>query len=84
MGYQLFVKGIWGHAGDMEAGFGDNTLVLKKAAPGTFFVLCGAVIVAATIYKGLDFKNNTTSEEKVLYVEVIEENIDDIPKKVPF
>jgi len=32
MGYRLFMAGIWGHAGELEAEFGDNKLVLKKAA----------------------------------------------------
>lgn len=84
MGYRLFVKGIWGHAGEMEAEFGDNKLILKKAAPGTFFALFGAIIVAITIYKGLEFENHVNAEETQSYIEVIKENIDDIPKKPPF
>ena len=64
MGYRLFTKGIWGHAGEMEADFGNNKIVLKKAAPGTFFALFGAFIVAITIYKPLEFKTHTDADGK--------------------
>ncbi len=58
LGYRLFVLGIWGDAGDMEAKFQDNKLIVKAAAPGTFFVVLGAVVVCFTIYKGLELKNH--------------------------
>lgn len=48
-GYRLFKEGIWGNAGNLEANFRDTTLVVKSAAPGTFFVLLGAVIIVTTI-----------------------------------
>ena len=48
-GYRLFQQGIWGHAGNLEANFRDTNLVVKSAAPGTFFVLLGSVIIVATI-----------------------------------
>ena len=57
LGYKLFAKGIWGESGDLEANFSNNKLVLKKAAPGTFFVVLGTIIILGTVYKGLDFKN---------------------------
>ena len=60
MGYRLFVNGIWGNAGDFEAQFKDNKLIMKRAAPGTFFALFGAIIVSLTILKGLDFKSYTS------------------------
>ena len=56
MGYKLFMNGIWGHAGEIDSQFGDNKLVVKKAAPGTFFALFGAIIVGMTVWKGLEFK----------------------------
>lgn len=59
MGYKLFITGTWGHAGDAEAEFRNNRILIKKAAPGTFFVLAGAIVIAFTIIKGLEF--NTTS-----------------------
>lgn len=55
MGYKLFMAGIWGHAGNAEAEFGNNRVLIKKAAPGTFFVLAGTIVIGITIYKGLEF-----------------------------
>lgn len=57
MGYKLFRAGIWGEAGDLNAKFGNNKLVLKNAAPGTFFALFGAIIISFTIYKGYNDKS---------------------------
>src|SRR3974390_2228493 len=56
LGYRLFTAGIWGSAGDLDAKFKNNRLVLKSAAPGTFFALLGAPIVIATIWQGLRLK----------------------------
>lgn len=84
MGYRLFVAGIWGHAGEIEGEFGDNKLVVKKAAPGTFFALFGAMIIAITLYKGLEFKDHTNDSSRESYVEIIEEEKDDLPETLPF
>ncbi len=59
MGYKLFMSGIWGDAGHAEGVFGDNKVIIKKAAPGTFFVLMGALVIGFTIFKGLEL--NTSS-----------------------
>lgn len=50
------MSGVWGHAGELDAKLGDNKIVLKQAAPGTFFALFGTVIIAFTIVKGFDIK----------------------------
>lgn len=84
MGYRLFAAGIWGHAGEIEGEFGDNKLVLKKAAPGTFFALFGAIIISVTIYKGLEFKDHVNGSSTESYVEIIEESNNDMPAKPPF
>ncbi len=60
-GYRLFLKGIWGQAGNLSGNFGNNKLVLKNGAPGTFFTLFGTVIIVATIWTGLEFTKQTTS-----------------------
>ena len=39
LGYKLFVKGVYERAGELKAAWGDKNLVLKQAAPGTFFAL---------------------------------------------
>lgn len=77
MGYRLFMSGIWGHAGELETGFGDNKVVIKKAAPGTFFAVFGAVIIAITLYKGLEFENYTNGGKS--FVEIAEEGGTDMP-----
>lgn len=57
LGYKLFMAGIWGNAGDLKANFKSNKLVLKNAAPGTFFVLFGAIVIAFTISEGIYFES---------------------------
>ncbi|WP_237059896.1 hypothetical protein [Microbulbifer sediminum] len=76
LGYRLFMSGIWGGAGELEAGFRDNRVVLKEAAPGTFFALCGALIVAVTLYKGLEFEEYSQGGTNV--VKIAEEGDSDL------
>ncbi len=70
LGYRLFKLGIWGSAGDLDAKFHDTRLVLKSAAPGTFFAVLGAVIIVVTVWQGINFNwqrsdgGNTLSTEK--------------------
>ncbi len=54
MGYRLFQAGIEWSAGDLEASAGSRTFKLSRAAPGTFFALFGAAVIAATIFQGFD------------------------------
>lgn len=84
MGYRLFMAGVWGEAGDVEAQFQDNKLVVKRAAPGTFFALFGAIVICVTIYKGLELKVNESGTSKENTVEVIREKGDELPEKLPF
>lgn len=68
LGYKLFVKGIFNEAGDFQATWKDINLLLKKAAPGTFFALFGAIVISISIHKGLDFRSNllpVQTEEKI-------------------
>ena len=53
-GYRLFVLGIFRGAGDLDSSFKNTRLILKKAAPGTFFALFGALVVGATVWMGLE------------------------------
>ncbi|HWB60857.1 MAG TPA: hypothetical protein VG733_15275 [Chthoniobacteraceae bacterium] len=59
LGYKLFVKGIFGQSGDLETTWKETKIVLKKAAPGTFFSLFGAVVIICTIWKGLDLEKQS-------------------------
>lgn len=61
LGYKLFIVGVWGprqgevsNAGEVHAEFGDNRLLIKSAAPGTFFVVLGAIVLFFVIMKGLN------------------------------
>ena len=54
MGYRLFLAGIVGAAGDLKAAAGERALELRRAAPGTFFALFGAAVIAATVLQGFD------------------------------
>ena len=53
-------------------------LVLKNAAPGTFFALFGVLIVLFTLYKGLEFETLDAEGIRVL-LEQKEELPDDLP-----
>ena len=59
MGYKLFEKGIFKESGSAEGTFGNNKILIKKAAPGTFFVIFGAIIIGISVYKGIsvDYSN---------------------------
>lgn len=61
LGYNLFIKNIWGQAGDLDVKFKDNKLVLKEAAPGTFFALFGAILISITLIKGLEYNKYSSS-----------------------
>ena len=63
MGYKLFISGIWGNAGEIEGTFENNRLVVKKAAPGTFFALFGTIVIVCTIWKGLKFDHYSETRE---------------------
>ncbi|MBC8756348.1 hypothetical protein H2O64_16860 [Kordia sp. YSTF-M3] len=82
LGYKLFAKGIWGQAGDLDIKFKDNQLILKKAAPGTFFALFGAIIISVTIWKGLDFtKYADSNTNKNTEIEQLDSQ--DLPDESP-
>jgi hypothetical protein len=54
LGYKLFLKGIFNESGNVEGSFKDYKLIVKKAAPGTYFVLFGSFIIGMTIFKGYE------------------------------
>jgi hypothetical protein len=53
LGYRLFCRGIFDTGGDFEATWHDNKLILKRAAPGTFFALFGTLIIAVSLWHGI-------------------------------
>lgn len=56
MGYKLFIHGIFAETGELQANWENMSLILKKAAPGTFFALFGTVIVCVSLWRGLTFE----------------------------
>lgn len=66
LGYRLFVKGIFNESGDLESSWKSMKLIVRKAAPGTYFVLFGSLIIAFTIYKGLEFTDSMTADNSRL------------------
>jgi len=58
-GFRLFVLGIFTGAGDLSSQFQSTKLVLKRAAPGTFFALFGAAVIGVSLWKGLQFEGRS-------------------------
>lgn len=50
LGYRLFMSGLTAHEGSLEAGMGKSSLKLGNIAPGTFFALFGAAIIATIVW----------------------------------
>lgn len=63
LGYKLFINGIWGDSGNLSAQFQDNKILLKNAAPGTFFSVLGAIIICFSIFKGVGANFETNLRE---------------------
>ena len=61
LGYRLFMAGVWGNSGDLKTNFGDTKIVLKAAAPGTFFALFGTIIILAAIFMKMNLEYNNSS-----------------------
>ena len=62
MGYRLFLAGVWGASGDLDAKYSNTRLILKGAAPGIFFALFGTIVITATIFKGLEISSQFPAE----------------------
>jgi hypothetical protein len=54
MGYRLFQQGFWGHPTELAANMGENKVLMKGAAPGTFFALFGTAVVVTALVKGFN------------------------------
>ena len=53
LGYKLFIKGFTTSGGEAIGEYKGGKIILKKAAPGTFFSVLGAFIICFTILKGM-------------------------------
>lgn len=50
LGYRLFNSGFAAQQGNLEAGIGGSSLKISNVAPGIFFALFGAVIIATMVW----------------------------------
>ena len=55
-GYRLFGSRTNKKAGELSSRWGDKSLVLKQAAPGTFFALFGAIVLSIGLLRGFEIK----------------------------
>ena len=78
MGYRLFLADKVEPAGDLDVSANKKRLLLKKAAPGTFFALFGTVVIAFTILKGVEYQTSVPSAPSRQQVENV------LPDKPPF
>ena len=58
MGFRLFLADKNKSSGDLESNIGKYSLSLRGGAPGIFFSLFGAIIVIASIVKGIGLDYN--------------------------
>jgi hypothetical protein len=63
LGYKLFRVGIYEKAGELKASFGGNHLLLRQAAPGTFFALFGAIVISIGLWKGIRIQSSEDGVE---------------------
>lgn len=69
MGYRLFRVGLFDKAGELKVAWGGGrSLVLKQAAPGTFFALLGAAIVIISLEKGFNLRTSQGPDGNIVTV----------------
>lgn len=56
-GYQLFLVRNQDHAGELSATWGRILIKLHRAAPGTFFVMFGAILIGCVAWQGTVISN---------------------------
>lgn len=71
MGYKLFMAGVFEHAGQLEQSFGREHLLLKEAAPGTFFAVLGCVIIVVALWKGISIREDADGSGAILFRGVV-------------
>ncbi len=59
LGYRLFRVGIYEKAGELKTSWKGANLVLRQAAPGTFFVLFGTLIICVALFRGPNIQDKT-------------------------
>lgn len=63
MGYRLFLADVKTGSSDASFSWKGAAFSLQRGAPGTFFALFGAVVIAVTVWKG--FQADATKVQSV-------------------
>jgi len=82
LGYRLFMAGIHRSAGELEASRGSWKFKMVRTAPGTFFALFGAAIIAVTVFQGFDIEMPGANNEALALPEhppMIESEVNNDP-----
>jgi hypothetical protein len=69
LGYRLFVLGIYEKAGELKASWKGASLLVRQAAPGTFFALFGATIITVAVVRPAEFHNKQSVTPTTLNAE---------------
>jgi hypothetical protein len=64
MGYRLFRLGVFEKAGEFKATWGGRQMLIKAAAPGTFFAVLGACIVTVSSWKAVELTQQTREQRQ--------------------
>ena len=59
MGYRLFLADKLNPAGNLSINHEKLRMKIERTAPGTFFSLLGATIIAVSIFKGIEFERKS-------------------------
>ncbi len=65
-GYKLFDRGVYQKAGELKAAWGESNLLLKQAAPGTFFVIFGTAVIVFSLWKGFSLSASPSIDDDTL------------------
>jgi hypothetical protein len=74
-GYKLFSRGVYEKAGELKAAWGDKHLLLKQAAPGTFFVVFGPAVIIFSLWRGISFDRETFGSPQGVTVSLLPSGI---------
>lgn len=69
-GVLLFRTGVYDKSGDIEAIWGDNKLILKRATPGTILILFGTFAIVFSMFKGINLEYVGTDSNPVVPTQV--------------
>ena len=84
LGYKLFMKGFYNDSGEVKIKVNSSSVLIKKAAPGTFFSVLGTILIAVAIFKGVEYNSEKKSKQPMIETRndlLIDSSINSIPRK---